>query len=310
NVNGVTSSVELDKIVAQVTTNDLSNPLNTITSTVNGIVKTAPAVNSNVVTLSGSTLTSSINEVEGIIDLAPAIKDAETVTEITPLVTAGNKIASYKNETANAAVDVYETITKLEVNPLAKGTLDYTDEKTITHKLDIAPLVKEPWFSTDTNAGATKNDESIYTMGDWVGIGYNTPSSTPNERLRVNGVITTVNSYFADYVFEDYFQGFSDIKADYKFKTLAEVDAFIQKNKHLPGITPITELEKTAGGYAFNISELSIQLLEKTEELYLHVIEQNKQLDAKNNEIEELKTNSKAINERLEKLEKFISEIK
>ncbi|AYN03832.1 hypothetical protein [Flavobacterium sp. 140616W15] len=192
------------------------------------------------------------------------------------------------------------------MNTLANGTLDYTNEET-THKLDITPLVKEPWFSTTTNKGATLNTEDIYTKG-WVGIGFTEKSAAPNEMLRVNGTITTVNSYFADYVFEDYFKGFSDIKAEYKFKSLSEVDAYIRKNKHLPGITPITQLEKTAEGYAFNLSELSIQLLEKTEELYLHVIEQDKQLDAKNNEIQELKASSKAMNERLEKLERLISE--
>ncbi|MCV9934639.1 hypothetical protein OIU80_20340, partial [Flavobacterium sp. LS1R47] len=329
-------------------------------------------------TLNKNELSTIVNGVTGnVVDLTAAIKTAETVTAITPIVT-GRTIATYTNETTNAPVEIQETITsiapvaqitgietrtiaryvnettnapveiketvtslsydgtahsldyidedgfenkikmvdligdaetltKLEVNTTT-STLDYTDEKVTTpHALDLTPLIKEPWFSTTTNTGATSNKEDIYT-GGWVGIGYETKSDAPNEMLRVKGSITTVNSYFADYVFEDYFKGFSDIKAEYKFKSLSEVDAYIRKNKHLPGITPITKLEKTAEGYAFNLSELSIQLLEKTEELYLHVIEQDKQLDAKNNEIQELKANSKVMNERLEKLEKLILE--
>ncbi len=160
----------------------------------------------------------------------------------------------------------------------------------------------EPWFSTATDAGATSNTDNIYING-WVGIGVNRPSTAPSEKLRVNGAITTVNSYYADYVFEDYFKGFSEIKKDYKFKSLADVDEFIKKNKHLPGITSINELERTDEGYSFNVSELSIQLLEKTEELYLHVIEQEKELINKNQEISDL-------NERLKKLEEIVSAIK
>ena len=45
------------------TTNTLTNPTNTITSTVNGVVATAPAVNTNVLTLTADTLTSSVNGV-------------------------------------------------------------------------------------------------------------------------------------------------------------------------------------------------------------------------------------------------------
>jgi len=159
-------------------------------------------------------------------------------------------------------------------------------------------ITNEPWFEVTSKKGAKLNTDNIYTQG-WVGIGFDAPSAAPGEKLRVNGTITTVSSYYADYVFEDYFKGFSDIKADYKFKSLSDIDAFIKANKHLPGITPINELEKTKEGYSFNVSELSIQLLEKTEELYLHVIEQQKELETKNNEIQKL-------NERLEKLEKLV----
>ncbi|MCV9934622.1 hypothetical protein OIU80_20255, partial [Flavobacterium sp. LS1R47] len=163
---------------------------------------------------------------------------------------------------------------------------------------DKDEIIQEPWFSTTTKLGATSNKESIYTDG-WVGIGYDTPSGKVGEKLRVNGSVTTVHSTYADYVFEDYFQGFSDIKVDYKFKKLAEIEDYIKTFKHLPGITPINELEKTAEGYSFNMSELSIQLLEKTEEIYLHIIEQNNAIIAKDREIEKM-------NERLERLEKLI----
>ncbi|MBP4136909.1 hypothetical protein [Flavobacterium geliluteum] len=254
------------------------------------------------------------------IDLEILVKGVETLTSL--VYDGANQSLIYKDEKGISSefkmIDLIgdaETLTKLEVNTTA-GTLDYTDEDTQLHQLNLGVLVKEPWFSTTTNIGATLNTEDIYTNG-WVGIGYTSPSAAINEKLRVNGAITTVNSYYADYVFEDYFNGFSNIKKDYKFKPLSETEKFIKENNHLPGITSIKELVKTKEGYSFNISELSVQLLEKTEELYLHIIEQNKineiqskKIEEKNKEIKELKEASNSLNQRLEKLEKLIVEQK
>ncbi|KAF2339649.1 hypothetical protein DM397_01240, partial [Flavobacterium nitrogenifigens] len=245
------------------------------------------------------------------IDLSVLVKGVETLTSL--VYDGANHSLIYNDEDGNATefkmVDLIgesETITTLEVNATT-GTLDYTNEDKVLTQLDLGAAVKEPWFSTATHMGATLNTEDIYTNG-WVGIGYTTASGAPNEKLRVNGAISTVNTYYADYVFEDYFKGKSEIKADYKFKRLPEIEDYIKKYNHLPGITPINRLEKTKEGYAFNMSELSIQLLEKTEEIYLHIIEQNKEIEAKDKEIKELKEASKAMNLRLEKLEKLIAE--
>ena len=196
-----------------------------------------------------------------------------------------------------------ETLTKLEAK-LDTRELVYTDEEENATIISLNDLVQEPWY-TGNGIQATKNDQDMYTMG-WVGIGYTTKSAAPNERLRVNGSITATNSYYADYVFENYFDGFSSLKYDYSFKDLSSVDSYIKINRHLPGITPISELEKTASGYSFNVSELSIQLLEKTEELFLHVIEQKKELDQKTDEIQVLKTEVQDLTKRLEALEALL----
>ncbi|WP_409416229.1 hypothetical protein [Flavobacterium sp. PS2] len=266
----------------------------------------------NVKDLHTLTYTDEVGTPNGI-DLSVLVKGVETLTSLSYDGTTQSLI--YQDEEGNSSdfkltdlVGDAQTLTTLQVN-LATGTLDFTDEHGTVNPIDLSAAVKEPWFSSTTNVGATLNTENIYTNG-WVGIGYTTPSAATNEKLRVNGAITTINSYYADYVFEDYFKGFSEIKADYKFKRLSEVEDYIKKNKHLPGITPITELEKTKEGYSFNMSELSIQLLEKTEEIYLHIIEQNKEIEAKDKEIKELKLASESMNQRLEKLEKLILEKK
>ena len=69
--------------------------------------------------------------------------------------------------------------------------------------------------------------------------------------------------------------------------SLADVDAFIKTNKHLPGVTSIKQLNKDEKGkVSFDLSNLSLQSLEKIEELYLHTIEQQKQIDAQQKQID------------------------
>lgn len=229
--------------------------------------------------------------VQNHINMNALIEAAETLTSLSydgakhQLIYTDEKGFETIYELIDLVGDV-QTLTTLSLD-IDNKRLIYTDENEDIHSLNLAPIIQEPWYSTVTNVGATSNDDSIYTKG-WVGIGYTTPSTAPNEKLRVNGSISAVNNYYADYVFEDYFEGFSEIKSDYKFKSLKEIDNYIQVNKHLPGITPITKLEKTDEGYTFNVSELSIQLLEKTEELYLHTIEQENQINAQNKQIKEL----------------------
>ncbi|MES2761545.1 MAG: hypothetical protein V4677_05040 [Bacteroidota bacterium] len=72
--------------------------------------------------------------------------------------------------------------------------------------------------------------------------------------------------------------------ADFVFKrkeleNLADVEQFINKNKHLPGIP--SEEEVLANGY--DINEMDAKLLEKIETLYLHIISLEKEIkDLKN----------------------------
>ncbi len=187
--------------------------------------------------------------------------------------------------------------------------------------IDLSALAIEPWQVQGTTNKATLNTQNIFMMGG-VAIGQNAffgapgTAGTPgagNEMLSVNGTIRTNANTYADYVFEDYFNGKSILNEDYKFKTLNEVAEFIKTNRHLPGVTSIKDVVKTPEGYSFNLTELSIQSLEKLEELYLYVIDQQKKIDdqqkqlaAKNKEVENLKISQELINQRLEKLEKLM----
>ena len=140
---------------------------------------------------------------------------------------------------------------------------------------------------------------------NWVAIGAPSEAArgatlTPvgSEKLRVYGSIQTAGANYPDYVFEDYFSGNSSINSSYKFKSIYDTENFIKENHHLPGVTSIKDLQKNENGYSFNITELSTQTLEKVEELYLHTIEQQKQID----ELKALvKTQQEQINQLLKK---------
>ncbi len=85
--------------------------------------------------------------------------------------------------------------------------------------------------------------------------------------------------------------------------SLEEVESYIKENKHLPGVTGIDELESDELGTYVDLSEISNQTLEKVEEVYLHTIEQNKQIKALEAENAELKQDNKELKERLAKIE-------
>ena len=120
----------------------------------------------------------------------------------------------------------------------------------------------------------------------WMAIGSGTvpPSRENNERLRVYGRINATSYAVGsttltvpDYVFQKYYTGNSTLKGDYKFvSNLYDVENYLKENHHLPGVTSASEIKK-AGFY--NLEDMQMQSLEKVEELYLHTIEQQKQID-------------------------------
>lgn len=97
--------------------------------------------------------------------------------------------------------------------------------------------------------------------------------------LRANDVTVNMN-HAADYVFDE----------AYDLKSLDEVEAFVKENKHLPGVPSASQMEEKG----MSVSEMSNLLLEKVEELTLHLIRVEKENRALKAEVERL-------NERLNK---------
>ena len=117
-----------------------------------------------------------------------------------------------------------------------------------------------------------------------IGSGTTTPSRVASEKLRVYGGVNATSYAVGsttlavpDYVFQKYYTGNSTLKGDYKFvSNLYDVENYLKENHHLPGVTSASEIKK-AGFY--NLEDMQMQSLEKVEELYLHTIEQQKQID-------------------------------
>lgn len=196
-----------------------------------------------------------------------------------------------------------ETITSLVLDG---DELLYTDEEHNENKIDISQIIPHVWIKMGGDNSKVVYGDNIQTKG-WVGIGegLTLPEPGSSEMLQVKGSITAVNSYYADYVFDAYFEGESKLKEDYSFNNLEAIENFIKTNRHLPGVKPINELIKSDNGYSFNLSELSVQLLEKTEELYLHTIDQAKQIK----DLQELTKDLSKLREENADLKNQINEI-
>ena len=68
---------------------------------------------------------------------------------------------------------------------------------------------------------------------------------------------------------------------DYKLRSLSEVETYINEHKHLPGFNSATEIE-TKGA---DLGEMNKALLQKVEELTLHMIEQEKRISELENQV-------------------------
>jgi hypothetical protein len=134
-----------------------------------------------------------------------------------------------------------------------------------------------------SNGGNINNNLVLQSTGGNVGIG----STNPDEKLTVKGKIHAEEirvdlAVPADYVFQKFYTGKSELKADYVMPTLAEIENFTKKNHHLPNVPSAKEIQQNG----LSLGEMSNVLLQKVEELTLYVIEQQNKLEAQNKTIE------------------------
>ncbi len=108
-------------------------------------------------------------------------------------------------------------------------------------------------------------------------------------KIKANEIKVETPLSIPDYVFEK----------DYKLLSLREVEAYIKKNKHLPGIPSAQEVKNDGG---LDLGLMNIKLLEKVEELTLYLISEKK-------ENEELKAKNEDLNTKLDRIEDLLKKV-
>ena len=137
------------------------------------------------------------------------------------------------------------------------------------------------------SVGGGETVDAIIDETGNIGIGTTSPDSklTVKGKIHSEEVKVDLSVPGPDYVFAK----------GYKLPTLEELQAYIQKNKHLPNIPSAKEME--VNGVELGI--MNMKLLEKIEELTLYTLDQEKKL-------KEQKEINKNLEKRLQKLEQLI----
>ncbi len=137
------------------------------------------------------------------------------------------------------------------------------------HYLVDVGTTTAPTGGTYTSKFTVNDNGGGYYMGN-VGIG----TTTPDAKVTVNGAVHAklvnldLNIPAPDYVFEK----------NYKLKPLSEVNRYIALNHHLPSIPSAKDIAQKG----INVTELSMQLLQKVEELTLYTIISDKAVTDEN----------------------------
>ena len=141
--------------------------------------------------------------------------------------------------------------------------------------------------TTTPNANAMLDVNGNIFTNSKILINYTNVANVTQYALAVNGsaiftkAIVKLNANWPDYIFAD----------NYKLLPLAEVEKFVNKNKHLPEVPSASEVSKDG----IDLGGNQTVLLKKVEELTLYMIDLNKKLEEQDKEIKDLKKQIKVL---------------
>ena len=200
-----------------------------------------------------------------------------------------NKASGALNVTEDTRV-LINAAGQMGVGTLAPSQkLHLVDNGPVAVRLDIGDINWDLQADADQKFRLRRSGESLFSVNrnGQMAIGTeNTPETLDGTdtdisayRLFVEGGILTkeirVRNPWADYVFE----------SDYELLPLAEVESYIDEHGHLPNTPSAEEIERRG----LNLGAATSLQQEKIEELYLHVIELSKRLEALEQENMQLK---------------------
>ncbi|MEH3112262.1 hypothetical protein [Pedobacter terrae] len=184
-------------------------------------------------------------------------------------------------KTPNSTLTIRSESTGVSINPGANpyfGTLAFNRESgtgAIFDPSGKAFQINNGGNDQNLHIQVYNGDGSLVTNNSLVisGVNGNVGIGTANltDALTVAGKIgareiKVSTNAGADFVFEPH----------YKLPTLTNLEKFVKTNKHLPEIPTAKQMIENG----VNLGELNIKLLQKVEELTLHLIEKDKKIDA------------------------------
>lgn len=125
---------------------------------------------------------------------------------------------------------------------------------------------------------ATANVGVVMTVENDGSVGIGT--TTPKAKLAVNGNILAkeikikTDISVPDYVFEE----------TYSLPSLSSIESYVKKHKHLPEVPSAKDIERDG----LDVAEMNLLLLKKVEELTLHLIEKEKEIEIIKNTLQKI----------------------
>ncbi len=119
-----------------------------------------------------------------------------------------------------------------------------------------------------------------------IGIGTNFPDEllTVKGKIHTQEVLVDLDGAVApDYVFETYFNGFSEMMPEYSLISLEELETFVKENNHLPNVPSAQTMQQEG----VSLKEMNLILLKKIEELTLYTLQQQKEIDTLKEKVSE-----------------------
>ncbi len=173
------------------------------------------------------------------------------------------------------------------------GALAYKDATNTIYAGYFKGNVKVDGRITPNSVVATAADDVTFgalaytAFNGTLYAGYFNGDIAVDGQIRSKSVVVTLDG-FPDYVF----------KSNYDLMPLSEVESFIKEYGHLPNMPSEAEVVENGLG----LGEINIILVEKVEELTLHLIEKEK-------DVQTLTVENKELKERMDKLEALMNQI-